>query len=163
MYGCLVVPADDGEADLGVLFWHKDGWSTACGHGTIALATWAVESGRVGARDDGSTDVTIDVPSGRVVARVERRGGAVEGVTFRNVPSYVLARGVAVETSHRRLAVDVAYGGAIYASLPASAAGLAVEPAAYGDLIAVGREGKAAPAGTEHARPPSDDRLPRVH
>jgi proline racemase len=163
MYGCLVVPPDDAGADLGVLFWHKDGWSTACGHGTIALGTWAVEAGRVAAADDGATDVTIDVPSGRVVARVERRAGAVEAVTFRNVPSYALARGVAVETACGRLAVDVAYGGAIYASLPASAAGLAVEPASYGALIALGREVKAALATTEHARHPSDDRLSGIY
>ena len=47
MYGCFVVPADDPGADFGVLFWHKDGYSTACGHGTIALGAWAVESGLV--------------------------------------------------------------------------------------------------------------------
>ena len=47
MYGCFLVPPDDDGADLGVLFWHKDGYSTACGHGTIALGAWAVESGRI--------------------------------------------------------------------------------------------------------------------
>jgi proline racemase len=163
MYGCLVVPPDDGGADLGVLFWHKDGWSTACGHGTIALGAWAVETGLVAAPADGTTDVTIDVPSGRVVARVERRAGAVEAVTFRNVAAYVLARGVAVETSSGSLAVDVAYGGAIYACVPAGATGLAVEPASYGSLIALGREVKAALAATEHARHPSDDRLSGIY
>ena len=75
MYGGFLVPPDDDGADLGVLFWHKDGYSTACGHGTIALGAWAVESGRVAAPDDGDVDVTIDVPSGRVSARVLRRGG----------------------------------------------------------------------------------------
>ncbi len=45
MYGGFLVPADDDGADFGVLFWHKDGYSTACGHGTIALGAWAVESG----------------------------------------------------------------------------------------------------------------------
>jgi proline racemase len=30
MYGCFLVAPDDGGADLGVLFWHKDGYSTAC-------------------------------------------------------------------------------------------------------------------------------------
>ena len=43
MYGCFPVAPDDDGADLGVLFWHKDGYSTACGHGTIALGTWAVD------------------------------------------------------------------------------------------------------------------------
>src|SRR6476661_225271 len=89
MYGCFLVPPDDEGAAFGVLFWHKDGFSTACGHGTIALGAWAIESGRVAAAPDGVTDVTIDVPSGRVVASVHVRGGAVERVGFRNVPARV--------------------------------------------------------------------------
>jgi len=163
MYGCFLVPPDDGGARLGALFWHKDGFSTACGHGTIALGTWAVESGVVDAPPDGETEVAIDVPSGRVGARVATAGGAVEHVTFRNVPSYVIARGVAVETSRGRLAVDVAYGGAIYACVPAASAGLAVAPAAYAELIALGREVKAALSETEHARHPADERLSGIY
>ena len=70
MYGGFVVPPDDDGADFGVLFWHKDGYSTACGHGTIALGVWAVRD-RPGAADpDGDTDVVIDVPSGAGRARV---------------------------------------------------------------------------------------------
>jgi proline racemase len=164
MYGCIPVAPDDAGAAFGVLFWHKDGWSTACGHGTIALGAWAVESGRLAAAADGETDVTIDVPSGRVVARVRCAGGAVEAVTFRNVPSYVLARGAAVDTAgFGRLTVDVAYGGAIYATLPAATAGLAVEARDYAALIALGREVKAALAGTPHARHPSDERISGVY
>ncbi len=49
----FVMPPDDDGADLGVLFWHKDGFSTACGHGTMALGVWAVESGRVAAPSAG--------------------------------------------------------------------------------------------------------------
>jgi len=45
MYGGFLVPPDDQGADLGVLFWHKDGFSTACGHGTIALGVWARSPG----------------------------------------------------------------------------------------------------------------------
>jgi len=61
MYGGFLVPPDDDGADLGVLFWHKDGFSTACGHGTIALGAWAVETGRVAAPQTGSVDVMIDL------------------------------------------------------------------------------------------------------
>jgi proline racemase len=133
MYGCFLVPPDDDGADLGVLFWHKDGYSTACGHGTIALGAWAVESGRIAAPDDGEVDVTIDVPSGRVVARVRMRAGAVESVVFVNVPSYVVSRGE----------IDLAYGGALYASVPAARFGLRVVPEDLSDLIAAGRRVKA--------------------
>ena len=159
MYGCFLVPPDDDGADFGVLFWHKDGYSTACGHGTIALGAWAVESGRVAAPEDGEAEVTIDVPSGRVVARVRRVAGAVESVTFRNVPSYVVARGVAAGD----VAVDVAYGGAIYAFAPAERFGLRVVPGDLPALIAAGREVKRALAGSEVARHPDDDRLSGIY
>src|SRR5450759_3351098 len=46
MYGCFVTEPNDAGADLGVVFFHNEGYSTACGHGTIALVTWAIESGR---------------------------------------------------------------------------------------------------------------------
>jgi proline racemase len=154
MYGCFLVPPDDDGADLGVLFWHKDGYSTACGHGTIALGAWAVESGRVAADRDGVTDVTIDVPSGRVVARVRCVAGVVEAVTFRNVPAYVIARGVEAAG----VTVDISYGGAIYASAPAT-----VVPENLDGLIARGRSIKAALAGHEAARHPSDERLSGIY
>jgi proline racemase len=159
MYGGFLVPPDDDGADLGVLFWHKDGYSTACGHGTIALAAWAVESGRVAAADDGDVTVTIDVPSGRVVASVRRRGGAIESVAFRNVPSFVVARGVAAED----VEVDVAYGGAIYAFAPAKRFGLRVVPEHVQELIAAGRHVKHALAESDVARHPNDERLSGIY
>jgi proline racemase len=84
-------------------------------------------------------------------------------VTFRNVGAYVLARDVPVTTPHGTLAVDAAYGGAIYACLPARAAGLTVAPESYGELIAIGREVKRALAGTDVARHPSDERLSGIY
>jgi proline racemase/trans-L-3-hydroxyproline dehydratase len=155
MYGCFLVAPDDEGADLGVLFWHKDGYSTACGHGTIALGAWAVESGAVPAPPDGEVDVTIDVPSGRVVARVRLRDGVVEAVAFRNVPSFVVARDVQAAG----VAVDVSYGGAIYASVPAARFGLRVVPDDLPALIGAGRAVKQALEGTAVARHPDDERL----
>ncbi len=80
MYGGMVVPPDDGAGNIGVVFFHKDGFSTACGHGTIALATWAVDTGRIAAPANGEVPVVIDVPSGRlptvaVRGRLLRLGG----------------------------------------------------------------------------------------
>jgi proline racemase len=157
MYGCFLVEPDDDGADLGALFWHKDGYSTACGHGTIALGAWAVESGRVAPPPggDGVVDVTIDVPSGRVGARVTVRAGAVVEVAFRNVPSYVVARDVPAGD----VRVDLAWGGALYAFVPAAAFGLRVAAAELPALIAAGRAVKAALADSPHVRHPTDDRL----
>ena len=163
MYGGFLVPPDDDGADFGVLFWHKDGYSTACGHGTIALGAWAVNTGRVAAAADGDTDVVIDVPSGRVTARVSCAGGRVQRVTFGNVASYVVARKVAVDTSYGPVLADISYGGALYASVEASAVGLSVAAAHYSQLIAIGREVKWALNGTEWARHPSDRRLDGIY
>ena len=159
MYGCFPVPPDDAGARFGVLFWHKDGYSTACGHGTIALGAWAVESGRVEAPRDGEVEIPIDVPSGRVLARVRCRSGAVESVAFRNVPAFVIARGVEAAGA----AVDIAYGGAIYAAVPAARFGLQVVPAHLAQLIAAGREVKLALEGSEVARHPTDERLSGIY
>src|SRR5699024_11623153 len=113
--GFITAPDDDG-ADFGVLFWHKDGFSTACGHGTMALGAWAVESGRVAPEPAGITEVTIDVPSGRVRAQVHTEStGRVTSVDFVNVPSRLIATSITVSTSRGRLAVDLAWGGALYA------------------------------------------------
>ncbi|SNT28631.1 proline racemase [Streptosporangium subroseum] len=165
MYGCFLVPPDDPGAHLGVLFWHKDGYSTACGHGTIALGVYAVDSGLVKADPDGETDVVVDVPSGRVTARVRCVAGRIEAVTFRNVPSYVLARGIRLDpvSGVPGITVDVAYGGALYASVPAAAFGLSVVPEHLTELIALGRAIKAALADHPAARHPGDDRLSGIY
>jgi proline racemase len=133
MYGCFVVPPEDAGADLGVVFFHNAGYSTACGHGTIALVTWAIDE-RIVAVEEPETRVVVDVPSGRLetVARVE--GGHVRSVRFRNVPSFVWGAGLRAAGRE----VDVAFGGAFYASLPER-----VEPRELPRLIELGRAIKA--------------------
>ena len=164
MYGGFFTPPDDEGADFGVLFWHKDGFSTACGHGTIALGAWAIESGRVAPDPSGVTEVVIDVPSGRVRAAVRTdEDGLVESVDFVNVPSRLVATGVAVDTRRGRVEVDLAWGGALYACADADRLGLVVEPGALGDLIAVGREVKAALSGHPLTVHPTDERLSGVY
>jgi proline racemase len=134
MYGCHVVPPNDGGAQLGVVFFHNAGYSTACGHGTIALVTWALDEGVV-ERREGENEVVVDVPSGRLATVASVEGGRVRSVRFRNVPSYVWRTGLEV-AGH---SVDVAFGGAFYASLPER-----VEPAELPRLIELGREVKRA-------------------
>jgi proline racemase len=163
MYGGFIVPPDDDGAHLGVLFWHKDGFSTACGHGAIALGVWAVESGRVEAPVTGNVDVVIDVPSGRVIARVHREDGHVIAIDFVNVPSWVVATDVRVTTSRGEVRVSVAYGGAIYATLPAAQLGLSVTREHLSELITLGREIKWALNDTRYAQHPSDPRLTGIY
>jgi proline racemase len=134
MYGCHVVEPNDEGADLGVVFFHNAGYSTACGHGTIALVTWALDEGLVEKRE-GETRVVVDVPSGRLETCARVEGGKVRSVRFRNVPSFVWATGLRAGG----VEVDLAFGGAFYASAPER-----VEARELPRLIELGRELKRA-------------------
>ena len=81
MYGCFVTPPDDDGADLGVVFFHKDGYSTACGHGTIALATWAIDLGGYQLRERNSESSSMRRRGG---SRQQRKLTMGEWLPFRS-------------------------------------------------------------------------------
>src|SRR5207237_10685423 len=109
MYGGFVTEAENDGAQLGVVFFHNAGYSTACGHGPIALVTWAIEAAAVPA-SSARTEVVVDVPSGRLVTVATMQQGRVQSVRFRNVPSFVLFDSLRVALETRVLKVAVAYG-----------------------------------------------------
>jgi proline racemase len=143
MYGCFLTDPVDEGADLGVLFFHNAGYSTACGHGTIALATAAIETGMI-AGEEPETTLMLDVPSGRLPVVATVKEGKVERARFTNVPSFVYEEGVRVPTERGEVRADISFGGAFYAFVPAETVGLTVEPANVTEFIALGREIKAA-------------------
>ena len=151
MYGGILVPPDHDEAQVGVLFMHNEGYSTMCGHGTIALATALIESGAIPATGR-STPIGIDAPCGlvRAVAHVEeselaaartaKRTPRVHEVTFENVPSFAAALDVAIEVpGYGSLTVDVGYGGAFYALIDAVQLGIEMRTENAARLAAAGR------------------------
>ncbi len=82
-------------------------------------------------RREGQNRVVVDVPSGRLETVATIAGGRVRSVRFRNVPSFVWATDLPAGETR----VDIAFGGAFYASLPER-----VEPAELPRLIELGRE-----------------------
>jgi proline racemase len=145
MYGCVVLPPATPGADLGVLFLHNEGYSTMCGHGVIALVTALLETGALPATGP-QTAVAIDTPAGLVRATAHHAAsGKVEKVSFRNVPSFAYRRDLAVDVPGLGTVVlDVAFGGAFYAVLPAERVGLTVEPSRKQPLLAAAAAIKAA-------------------
>ena len=162
MYGAFVTPPNDAGADLGVVFFHNEGYSTACGHGTIALVTWALESGRLPGIEP-QTIVTVDVPSGRLACTASVHGKRVESVRFRNVPSFVLATGIEVATRRGTIPVDVAYGGAFYGSVDVQALGLEVSARSLPELIALQRELRPALDAALDPRHPDETELRGIY
>jgi proline racemase len=145
MYGCVLTPPVTPDADFGVLFMHNEGYSTMCGHGVIALVTALVETGTVQPKGL-QTPINLDTPAGLVRAVAHLSGDDhVERVTFQNVPSFVVARDIEIDLpEYGRFQVDIAFGGAFYAIVPAERIGLQVTPEQTGKLVAAGEAVKRA-------------------
>ena len=146
MYAAVLLPPGRSDADLTVLFMHNEGYSTMCGHGTIAIATALVEEGLFPAEVP-ETVIRLEAPAGLVTAHVSTSrsaDGAVEatGVRFENVPSYLAARDLAVHPDglglDGPLPVDIGFGGAYYGIVDAAALGLRVVPAQVDALTRAG-------------------------
>ncbi|MEC9000106.1 MAG: proline racemase family protein [Actinomycetota bacterium] len=159
MYGGMVVPPNDADGDVGVVFFHKDGFSTACGHGTIAMATWAIETGQVDAPTDGEVAITVDVPSGRLPTVARMEGGRVASVRFTNVEAFPSARDLVVDTNLGPVTAQVSFGGAFYASVAIDDLDVACQAADVGRLVDLGRQVKAAMADHPAVVHPTDERL----
>lgn len=153
MYGALLVEPDHPEADLAVLFMHNEGYSTMCGHATIALARWAVESGRV-ARQLPETVVRLQCPCGLVTCRVAADGA----VRFESVPAFAWALDrIAPTETWGPVSVDIGFGGAFYAVLPADSIGLDLRRSPMRAIVDAGEEiARAAAAAIPLAHPDAD-------
>ncbi len=176
MYGGFVTPPDDDNGDLGVVFFHKDGFSTACGHGTIAVVTWAIDSGLIdlaAALETGKArrfgeetivKVVVDAPSGRLhTEAIINQDGSVTQVQFWNVAAFVSETGITVATSHGPLTVDVSFGGAFYGSVALDDTDLELEASSLGQLIELGREIKAHFQNHPAVQHPTEARLSEMY
>ena len=136
MYGVIPVEPDDNEADIAVLFMHNEGYSTMCGHATIALGRWAVDTGAVEANGRNEVPVNIQCPCGLVRTRVAVENGKAGAASFESVPAFAFALDKVVDTrTWGPLTLDIGYGGAYYAFLPAPHVGLDVRDSRVGDLV----------------------------
>ena len=135
MYGVLPVEPDHPDADLAVLFMHNQGYSTMCGHATLALARWAVDSGLVKPVEPVTT-FRLQVPAGVVRVSVDVADGRTGAARFESVPAFVAVHGASVVIDgFDEIPVDVAYGGAFYALVAAASFGLEISSSAIDDLV----------------------------
>jgi len=141
MYGVWFVEPDLPDVDLAVLFTHNEGYSTMCGHATIALGRYAIEEGIVEAvgADHPSypwTPVRIQAPCGRVDVRVEVIDGRVGEVRFTSVPAFAAALDLEVDVEGiGSVVLDVGYGGAFYALIDAMQLGVELGVTPIGSIV----------------------------
>lgn len=144
MYGAIIVQETElvqsGEAHIGVLFTHNGGFSTMCGHATIALGRFLVDTHdlavfprRGDLRPDLATAevvVNIHAPCGLIRVTVPtsadgRKSDPSRPVGFLSAPAYAAAMNLTVPIpdavkwpefgGRDTITLDLSYGGAFYA------------------------------------------------
>lgn len=140
MSGTIITEPCREEADFGVLYFEVGGWMPMCGHDTIGVGTALIESGMVEIEEP-YTHVTLDTAAGLVKLKIEVKENTAVSVTFVNAPAFVMEENAVVKTEeYGDVQMDIAYGGNIYAILPAASVGLSVEPKQASKLIAAGNK-----------------------
>lgn len=117
MSGSILYPPSDPANDLGILFIETSGCLPMCGHGTIGTITIGIEEGLIHPRTPG--EVRLETPAGLVNITYGQEGKKVTWVTLTNVPSFLIARDLEVDSTLGILKFDVAYGGNFYAIIDA--------------------------------------------
>lgn len=138
MFGAVITPPVSPGAHLGVFFLDTSGYLTMCGHGTIGVATVALELGMI-AKEEPNTHLAIDTPAGLTNVRIRVKDGRVKSATLRNVPSFLFVEDVKVKLPHiGEVAVNIAFGGNFFAIIDASELQLRVDIENLDKLIAAG-------------------------
>jgi trans-L-3-hydroxyproline dehydratase len=162
MYGVLPVAPDHPEADMAVLFIHNEGYSTMCGHATIALGRYALDRGMIKPEGDSGSPwarLNLQCPCGLVRVKVALGDGKAGEVSFVSVPAFAFALDHTVDVPGTgKVTLDIGYGGAFYAFLPAARFGLDVRKSPTRDLVdAADRVTKAVQAQVKLDHPDSPD------
>lgn len=127
MFGAIVLDAANKEADKGVIFMDTGGYLNMCGHGSMGVATFIVESGMVEKKEP-VTDVVLDSPAGLIRTKVFVKDGVVEGVSIVNVPSFLYKENIKITTeSLKDINIDISYGGNFFALVDVDDLGLSVD------------------------------------
>jgi proline racemase len=139
----LLVPPVHPEADAGFIVLQADRAHPMSGSNCICVVTALLETGRVPMTEP-QTVLKLDTPAGLVTARARCANGRCLDVSLDNVPAFVEALDVTVDTRQwGKLTVDLAFGGVFYAILDVSQVGLEIKPGHARQLAEAGIELKA--------------------
>ncbi|XP_052766641.1 trans-L-3-hydroxyproline dehydratase-like [Mya arenaria] len=135
MFGVYLVQPDIEEAALACIFINSGGYSTMCGHVTIALGRYAVDRGLIRAPTSPVTRFLLQCPCGPVEVLVDYKDGKAGAVAFCSVPSFLNAKDLEAEVpGFGTVTFDIAYGGAFYAIVPASRVGVNLDTASAQEI-----------------------------
>jgi proline racemase len=134
----IVLPSSHPDADLGYVIIESTDYPVMSGTNTINTATVILETGLLPMTEP-VTRFNLEAPAGIIEIVAECRDGKCERVTFRNKPAFVSHVGVPLHVPGvADLTVDVAYGGAFFVFVDATALGYSIVPDEAADLARLG-------------------------
>ncbi|QEH61401.1 proline racemase [Spiroplasma chinense] len=120
MFGAIVVPPCDPNADFGVLYTESAGCLNMCGHGTIGLATVLIETGMVEKKEP-YTEIKLDTPAGFVVAKANIKNDKLTSVSVENVASFLYKENIELDVPEvGHIKFDISFGGSFFILLESS-------------------------------------------
>jgi proline racemase len=124
MFGAVLTEPTMPEADFGVIFLDNNGCLNMCGHGSIGVATVAVETGLVKVTEP-FTDIVLEAPSGLIRTRVTVQNGRAEEASILNVPSFLYKKNASEYLEgYGTVPFDIAFGGNFFAIVDGEKLGL---------------------------------------
>lgn len=131
MYGAVLVEPTLPNSDAAVIFSHNGGYSTMCGHASIALGRLLHDSSRATGQE--RTEFQLECPCGPVKIFTSSDGQ----YGFDAVPSFCNALDARCDLpGYGSIDFDIGYGGAFYAIVADRRAGLSLETSAISDIRA---------------------------
>ena len=150
----LLLPPTQPDADAGFIVLQADRAHPMSGSNCICVVTALLETGRVPMQEP-ETIVRLETPAGLIVARARCQGRRCLSVALENVPCFVDALDVPLQTERwGRVRADIAFGGVFYAIVEADQVGLSIEPGQARALAEAGMALKAALAHQVNVRHP---------
>ncbi len=157
----IVLPSSHPDAALGYLIIEPTDYPVMSGTNTINTATVILEAGLLPMTEP-VTRFNLEAPAGLIGIEAECRDGKCVRITFENQPAFVSHLDVPLEVAGvGDLVVDVAYGGAFFAFVDATALGFSIVPDEAADLARVGELITRAAAEQIAVRHPGEPRASR--
>ncbi len=156
---CLLVPACDPAADVGLLILQQDQAHAMSGSNAMCAATALLETGMIPMVEPQSV-VTFDTAAGLVKATALCQGGKVIRVTLDMPPSFVTRKDAVIETAEwGAVSYDLCFGGVFYALVDVAQIGLIIAPQNARQLATIGVDLRNRIAAAEPAPHPTTPAL----
>jgi proline racemase len=156
---CLLTPACDPAADVGLLILQPDQAHAMSGSNAMCAATALLETGMIPMVEPVST-VTFDTAAGLVRATASCAGGKVVTVTLDMPPAFVAQRDAVIATADwGPVRYDLCFGGVFYALVDVAQVGLTIAPQNARQLATIGVDLRNRIAAVEPAPHPTTPAL----